>query len=85
MGSYHSKNQDFRIALVHYDQGRQPQKNQWLFWGFFKMKVSGSNNKERLLDEFHDKFLMWKNKTNASAMALVVLLARVVPLVIMYE
>ena len=50
----------------------------------FQKKVSGSNNKERLLHEFHDKFLMSKNKTNASAMALVVL-ARVVPLVIMYE
>ena len=83
MGYYHSKNQDFRIALVHYDQGLQPQKTNGYFEAFSK-KVSGSNNKERLLDEFHDKYLMWKNKTNASAMALVVL-ARVVPLVIMYE
>lgn len=36
MGYYHSKNQDFRIALVHYDQGLQPQKTNGYFEAFSK-------------------------------------------------
>ena len=31
MGYYHSKNQDIRIALVHYDQGLQPKKTNGYF------------------------------------------------------